>query len=56
METNKQSKRDLLGKRKPYFIYIHCLLDYPFVAFKGSEFLRLTVQLLVILLINSVFQ
>lgn len=56
MGTNKEGKRDSLGRHKPYSIYIHCLLDDPLVAFQDSEFLLLTVHLLVILLINSIFQ
>lgn len=54
METDKHGKRELLGRHEPYFIYIHFLPDYPFVAFKGPGFLLLTLQLLVILLIHSI--
>lgn len=42
----------MLERREPCFTNIHFLPDYPFVAFKGSGFLLLTLQLLVILPVN----
>lgn len=43
----------MLERCEPCFTYIHFLPDYPFVAFKGSGFLLLALQLLVILPVNS---
>lgn len=48
----KRGKRDLLERREPCFTNIHFLPGYPLVAFKGSRFLLLTLQLLVILPVN----